>query len=164
MRKAIWLQVNGLTIKHEVLLHYLLCLCRISPLFRLPVYKHFIIRILCTTNSLKDTAFRCMHLPSKCCLPRSLLLSVFCFSLSISLMLSLHMCSGRTKLLISHPRCSKPSAQKRCRAVCACACLFRAFQLPFWLQTGSVGTEILRRSLKSGTGSSAQLRWMLTHT
>lgn len=85
-----------------------------------------------------------MHLPSKRCLSRSLLPSVSCFSLTISLMPSLHMCSRRTKLLISHPRCSKPSAQKRRGAVCVYWCVrasIPVFKLPFWLQTASVGTK-----------------------
>lgn len=44
-------------------------------LFCVPVYKHFIIRILCTTDALKDTAFRCICLQSAA----SLVLS-FCLS------------------------------------------------------------------------------------
>lgn len=100
-----------------------------------------------------------MHLPSKCCLSCSLLLSVFCFSLSISLMLSLHMCSGRTKLLISHPRCSKPSTRRRCRNVCVdpCAqfffkslsCLFLAADKLSWNRNPTEKFEIWHRLLSS---------------
>lgn len=96
--------------------------------------KHFFIRILCATNSLKDIAFRYICLQSAA----SLFLS-FCLSLSISLMLSLHMCSRRTKLLISHPHCSKTCVWDVglfvCLCLCACVCVW-VFKLPFWLQQG----------------------------
>lgn len=57
----------------------------------------------------------------------SLFLS-FCLSPSIFLMLSPHMCSRRTKLLISHPHCSKSPAPADTKLfVCYPACVFHSF-------------------------------------
>ena len=53
------------------------------------------------------------------------------------------MCSGRTKLLISHSHCSKPWARKTqgclCVSVRVCVCVcasIQVFKLQFWLQQG----------------------------
>lgn len=73
------------------------------PLPSLSVNTFFFISILWATKSLKDIAFRYICLQSLV----SLFLS-FCWSLRIALMLSPHMCSRKTKLLICHLHCSKP--------------------------------------------------------
>lgn len=126
--------------------HYLSCLCIILSVSSLPICKHLFIRILCTTNPLKDIAFRYI------CLQRaaSLFLS-FCLSLSIVLMLSLHMCSWRTKLLISHSHCSKPPAHRDVKLFVCISASISVFKFPSWLQLGWVWTKILQRSLKSGS-------------